>query len=298
MTVSLRVLYGYLEGLEGKFAREPSGHLSLETGLFRRHGLEVSWEHVQGTEERYRRVVRGEAEVSLVVGRAALRHFLASRATRLIGCAMNSCPYTLSVSREIESPAELRGRVLACREEIGRAAPVAEALRETAGLQLGTDVTLLLVESDRAACERLLEGRVDAALLPRPYGFFAAENGFRRLAEWPEIVDDPLPIALETTERLWRERSRDLSLFVAAEREGIAYLKNHPDQARSLLMRRFGHSPAVAAETVADYLIWLDENLRVDFQRLGKLVSQVVPHGRESAGRIAAEWVVPGALGA
>jgi len=50
------VLYGKLEGAAGKFSRDPSGYLSIEAGIFREKGLEVSWEHVQGTEERYRRL--------------------------------------------------------------------------------------------------------------------------------------------------------------------------------------------------------------------------------------------------
>ena len=51
--VNLTVMYGHLEGTEGKFARDPSGYLSIEAGIFRKHGLEVSWRHVQGTEARY-----------------------------------------------------------------------------------------------------------------------------------------------------------------------------------------------------------------------------------------------------
>jgi hypothetical protein len=69
----LTVLYGHLEGTGGKFARDPSGYLSIEAGIFRHHGLEVSWQHVQGTEERYRRLENGAAEISLVA--AALSVF-------------------------------------------------------------------------------------------------------------------------------------------------------------------------------------------------------------------------------
>src|ERR1700747_112127 len=98
----LTVMYGHLEGNQGKFARDPSGYLSIETGIFTRHELDVSWQHVQGTEERYRRLEEGTAQISLVVGRASLQHFLASKTTRILGCAMNSCPYYLIVSPNIK----------------------------------------------------------------------------------------------------------------------------------------------------------------------------------------------------
>ena len=48
----VRVMYGHLEGTEGKFARDPSGYLSIDSGIYRKYGLEVSWQHVQGTEQR------------------------------------------------------------------------------------------------------------------------------------------------------------------------------------------------------------------------------------------------------
>ena len=72
-------MYGHLEGTEGKFARDPSGYLSIEAGIYQKHGLEISWNHVQGTEERYRRLGRRPAQISLVVGRASLQHFLDSK---------------------------------------------------------------------------------------------------------------------------------------------------------------------------------------------------------------------------
>jgi len=93
--VNLNVMYGHLEGAGHDFARDPTGYLSIEAGIFRKHGLEVSWQHVQGTEERYRRLADGTAHISLVVGRASLQHFLSSKTTQIIGCAMNTCPYYL-----------------------------------------------------------------------------------------------------------------------------------------------------------------------------------------------------------
>ena len=57
--VNLNVMYGHLEGAGGDFARDPTGYLSIEAGIFERHGLDVSWNHVQGTEERYRRLENG-----------------------------------------------------------------------------------------------------------------------------------------------------------------------------------------------------------------------------------------------
>src|SRR5262245_15112250 len=110
--VQLNIMYGHLEGIQGKFARDPSGYLSIEAGIYQKHGLDVSWNHVQGTEERYRRLEDGTAQISLVVGRASLQHFLDSKTTRILGCVMNSCPYYLIVSPTIRQIGDLRERLL------------------------------------------------------------------------------------------------------------------------------------------------------------------------------------------
>lgn len=292
----INVMYGHLEGTAGSFARDPSGYLSIETGIFRKHGLEVSWNHVQGTEERYGRLEDGRAQISLVVGRASLQHFLASQSTRILGCAMNSCSYFLMTAPSVNKLEDLNGKVLACREGPSRNTPIAEILQTSAGLQIGRDLTLQLPSSDQEVYGLLIDGKVHAALLPRAFGFWAEDRGFKRITAWPGIVDDPLPITIETTEKLWRERAEEFEAFLQAHREGVRHFKANRDAAIKILGERFGHSPAFAAKTFDDYVICMDESLKVDFKQLELLVAQVTPQTPRGAREIANKWIVPGAL--
>ena len=289
----LSVMYGRLEGTG--FARDPSGYLSIEAGIFEKHDLEVCWEYVQGTEERYRKLENGDAQISLVVGRASLQHFLASRTTRVLGCVMNSCPYYLVSEPRITDIRDLKGKTVACREGPSRNAPIAESF-EKAGLRVPGDLVIQLPNSDQEAFNLLMSGKVDAALLPRPYGFIAEERGFERITQWPEVVDDPLPITIETTARLALERLEDFSSFLDGHREGIRYLKAHRAETIGMLERRFGLSPLFGAKTFDEYLVHMDERLAVDLQKLKVLLSQVAPDVPGGAERVASEWVVPGAL--
>lgn len=292
----LTIMYGELEGTNGKFARDPSGYLSIEAGIFLKYGLEVSWEHVQGTEERYRRLENGEAQISLVVGRASLQHFLGSRTTRILGCAMNSCPYYLLADSTAKELGDLKEKSVACREGPARGAPFAQVFQERAGLKLGVDLTLRLPDSDQEAFNLLINGKVQAALLPRPYGLIAEERGLKRINDWPDVVDDPLPITIETTKRVLGDRGKDLSVFLEAHREGIRYLRAHRAATVRMLEKQFGHSPWLAAKTYDNYLGYLDEQLTVDFRHLERLVGQVAPDTPGGARYVAAEWIVPGAL--
>lgn len=293
---NLSVLYGHLEGTEGRFARDPSGYLSIEAGIFRKHGLEISWQHVQGTEERYSRLENGTAQISLVVGRASLQHFLASGTTRILGCAMNSCPYYLIVQAAIEEIRDLEGQTVVCREGPSRNVPLDETIEVLSQLRIGVNLTLRLPESDQEAFRLLLDGNVQAALLPRPYAFIAEEKGFKRIANWPDVVDDPLPITIETTEQLWRERGKELSAFLEAHGEGIRYLKTRRAETIRMLQKQFGHSASLAAKTYDDYLVCMDEGLRADFVQVEKLLAQVAPNRLIGARGIASEWIVSGAL--
>jgi len=293
--VNLTVMYGHLEGAGRGFARDPTGYLSVEAGIFLEHGLDVSWQHVQGTEERYRRLENGSAQISLLVGRASLQHFLTSKSIRILGAAMNSCPYYLIVSPSINSLEDLRGKVVACREGPSRNTPIADTFYERARLRLGKDLTLKLPNGDQDAFNLLVGGEAQAALLPRPFGFIAEEKGFKRLNEWPEVVDDPLPITIETTVKLFNEREKDLTAFLAAHSVGIAYFKSHRADAMRILTKQFGHSQTLAQKTLDDYITCMDEELKVDFNRFEKLLSQVAPESSVNARQVASEWIAPGA---
>ncbi|HXV79254.1 MAG TPA: hypothetical protein VEG60_05200 [Candidatus Binatia bacterium] len=294
--VELNVMYGHLEGTAGKFARDPSGYLSIEAGIYRKHRLEVSWNHVQGTEERYRKLEDGTAQISLVVGRASLQHFLDSKTTALLGCVMNSCPYYLIVSREIGQLGDLKGKTMVCREGPSRGAPIAGVFRERTKLTVGKDLNFELSNSDLEAFNRLVSGKAQAALLPRPYGFWAEARGFKRIAEWPDVVDDPLPISIETTATTLRERREDFSEFLQAHREGIGYMKAHRGETLRMLQGRFGHSPTFAAKTFDDYLVCMDDELMVEFKHFEKLFCQVAPEKTGGARQVAFEWIAPGGL--
>jgi ABC-type nitrate/sulfonate/bicarbonate transport system substrate-binding protein len=289
----LEVMYGHLQGTPRKFAREPSGYLAVDAGIFRQRGLEVSWRHVQGTEERYRQLQSGSAHLSLVVGRASLAHFLEFGTTRILGSPMSSCPYFLVVRSGIDTIRDLKNGTIACRESVARIAPLAETFQRECP---GADPALRLPGEDHEAFDLLIAGKVDGALLPRPYGFMAEEKGFGKLAGWPEVVDDPLPITIETTARLWRDREKDFRVFLDAYSEGIRYLKSHRTEAVRMLGEKFDHSASFAATTFDDYFVWLDDRLTVDFRQLEKLLSQVAPGASITARQLASEWIVPGAV--
>ncbi len=294
----IKVMYGHLEGTATKFARDPSGYVSMEAGIFARHGLDVSWELVQGTEERYHRLENGAAHISLVVGRASLQHFLHSRATKILGCAMNSCPYYLLVHPSIHGWSDLRGKIIACREGPTRNTPLSGTLTNTAQLDFGRDLTLALPPSDLDAFDALVSGAVQASLLPRPYGFFAEERGFKRISDWPNVVDDPLPITIETTEKLLKQRGDEFAVFLAAHREGIGYMKSQRAKTTQILQDRFHHTAALAGKTFDEYLVCMDERLKVDFGKFQQLLSQIAPDATAGARQIAADWVTAGALSA
>jgi len=292
--VNLNVMYGHLEGAGGDFARDPTGHLSIEAGIFKRHGLNVSWNHVQGTEERYRRLENGSAQISLVVGRASLQHFLTSRTTRILGCAMNSCPYYLVTAPTITKLADLKNKAVACREGPSRNTPIAETFRNLAQLDVGKNLTLQMPKGDQDAFNMLIDGKVDGAFLPRPFGFIAEERGYKRIIDWPEIVDDPLPITIETTEKLLREREKDFAIFLAAHGEGIRYFKSHRAEAIRILEKQFGQSPELTKKTFDDYILCMDESLKVDFKQFDKLLAQVAPEKAIDRHQVASEWIVAG----
>ena len=292
----LTCMYGHLEAIDGKFARDITGYLSIAAGIYAKHGLEVSWNHVQGTEERYRRLESGEAQISFVVGRASLQHFLDTRSTRVLGCAMNSCPYLLIAAAAVKEIKDLKNQTVVCREGPARGVPLLRAFEQMGGITMGSDFQLKLVGSDQEAFHSLLDRKATAAIIPRPYGFVAEDKGFHRMLDWTDTVDDPLPITIETTQRLVSEREKDFAAFLVAHREGILYAKANREKVVQLLIDKFGHYRSLAEKTFDEYLCYMDETLTVDAKQLSKLLAQIASQSNMNAREVAAEWLISGAL--
>ena len=294
--IKINCMYGHLEGLDVKFARDITGYLSIDTGIYEKHGLEVSWNHVQGTEERYRRLASGEAQISFVVGRASLQHFLDTKSTRVLGCAMNTCPYLMVAGPLINEIKDLRNQVVVCREGPARGVSFRPVFEELGGITMGDDFELRWVDSDQAAFHALVDGNAAAAVVPRPYGFIAEARNFHRIRVWPDIVDDPLPITIETTETLLREREKDFTAFLTAHREGIHFAKANREKVVRLLVDKFAHDRLLAEKTFDDYLGYMDESLQIDLRHMGQLVAQVARDRSANARQIVTEWAIAGAL--
>ncbi len=293
---TLTAMYGKLEGEDGrKFAREISPHLSIDAGIYKKHGIDLRWQHVQGTEERYRRLASGAADISFVVGRQSLKHFLQSKTSVIVGSPLNSCPYYLMAGRVVRTVGDLEGKTIACRAEPARNAPIGRVLKETAGLELNKDVKLMLLPGDLDAYESLIADRADAALVPRQFGFVAEEKGFHRL-ECPDTVDDPLPITIETTKGILADKSKEIAAFLQAHAESVRYLKSHRAEALRLLQDKFSQAASLAAKAFDGYFTLLDDSLTIDLRHLENLAAQVAPDYPGGAEKLAGDWLAPGVV--
>lgn len=291
----LRVLYGVLGEGDEMVARDPTGYLAIERGIYRRRGLELSWDHVQGTEERNQALAAGEADLSLVIGRASLQHFLRTGATRLIGSCMNRSPYLLMAAPGIDAASGLRGKTLACRRIIAETAPLAGTLLDRAGLELDADVRLEPVDTDQHALDRLTAGSADAALLPRPFDFVARERGFLPVSDWPEVAGDPLPISIETMASTLRDKGNALRTFLVSHREAIRYLQGHRSETLAMLERVFGYAPDLASVLYDGYLVLLDSRMTVDLPQVDRLLRLTAPDAGVGVTDLASRWLAPGA---
>jgi len=87
-----------------------------------------------------------------------------------------------------------------------------------------------------------------------------------------------------------------MTAFIAAHREGVRHARANPGKVIDLLTVKFGHSRALAQKTFDDYMVYMDESLLVEMRHLTKLLGQVAPELPGGVNKVAAEWIVPGAM--
>jgi hypothetical protein len=132
--------------------------------------------------------------------------------------------------------------------------------------------------------------------VPRLYGFVLEDKGFHRLAGWNEAVDDPLPITIETTQKLLSEREKDFMAFLAAHREGIIHAKGSREKVVQLLISKFGHHGSLAEKTFDDYIGYMDESLKIDHHQMVRLLAQLAGDKAADAKQIVSDWAIPSAV--
>lgn len=209
----------------------------VDTGLFKKHGLDVDLVFIAGAPIVNAALLSGEVALAQGGPAPAIQTNLKGAGTYIILGNTNRFPYQLIAAPNIKEIAELKGKRFAIAR-IGAADHSAvQFVLPRLGLQPERDLTMIAVGAVPSRFAALTNGSVSGTLLIPPETTKARELGFRVLANFMDIDVDFQQNAIYTTRAIMTRRADAVRRFVMAYSEGIHYIHTNPKGTQRIMKK-------------------------------------------------------------
>lgn len=213
--------------------------IAQETGIYRKHGLDLQLVFVSSGSRAMSALIAGETPLLFSAGSPAVSAALGGGKVKIVMGLLNVFPYYVVASKEITKAEQLRGKKLAISRfgSSGHAASV-YALRKF-NLEPGRDVALIQVGEGAERLAAMQGKAVQATLLTSPEELLAQKMGFHVIADLSQMDISFLHSALVTREEVIRQEPDFLMSFGRAVVEGIYFLKTRPKETLKIFQKYF-----------------------------------------------------------
>jgi NitT/TauT family transport system substrate-binding protein len=209
----------------------------LDTGLFKKHRLDVDLVFISGAPIVNAALLSGEVAIAQGGPAPSIQTNLKGAGTYIILGNTNRFPYQLVVAPNIKEVADLKGKRFAIAR-IGAADHSAVLfVLPRLGLHAEKELSLIAVGAVPSRFAALVNGSVAATLLIPPETTKARSLGFRVLANFMDIDVDFQQNAIYTTKSFIDRKTDTLRRFVMAYSEGIHYIHTNPKGTQQIMKK-------------------------------------------------------------
>lgn len=211
----------YVKGASSQVA----GLYAFEKGLFQKHGLQVKLIAMESGSKAATALIAGDLDICLMSGTSIINGVAAGADPVMIGGLINTYIYSLMVTPEIQTPADLKGKVLATNQAGGATDVAIRATLKHFGLQPDVDVMLLAAGSQGERLVAMEAGQAVGTIVTVPESVQATKKGFHQLFD---VASLQMPVSYVTVSstRSYLAANRSLALaFMRAISESVAAMK-------------------------------------------------------------------------
>lgn len=257
--------------------------VAQETGIYRKHGLDVQMVYISSGSRAMSALIAGETPLLFSAGSPAVSAALGGGKVKIVMGLLNVFPYYLVASKEITKVEQLRGKKLAISRfgSSGHAASV-YALRKF-NLEPGRDVALIQVGGGAERLAAMQGKAVQATLLTSPQQLLAQKMGFRVLADLSQMDIPFLHSSVVTREDVIRQEADFLASFARAVLEGIHFLKTKPQETLKIFQKYFRTNDMEALQDAYDEYIRQIQRLPYAEPKAIQTVLQIIGESQPAA---------------
>lgn len=209
----------------------------LDTGLFKKYGLDVDLVFISGAPVVNAALLSGEVALAQGGPAPAIQTNLKGAGTYIILGNTNRFPYQLVAASNIPRVLDLKGKRFAIAR-IGAADHSAVLfVLPRFGIQPEKELNLVAVGAVPSRFAALANGAVSATLLIPPETTKARELGFRVLANFMDLDVDFQQNAIYTTRSFIDRKTDIVRRFVMAYSEGIHFIHTNPQGTQKIMKK-------------------------------------------------------------
>jgi len=209
----------------------------LDTGFFKKHGLDVELVYISGAPVGAAALMSGEVAISQGGVTGSITSNMRGSGTYIILGGADRFPYQLIAAPSIKQISDLKGKRFAV-SRIGSADHTATLfVLPRLGIQPDKEMNIVQVGSVPARFAALVNGSVQGALLIPPETVKAKELGYRVLSNFADIEINYQQNGVYTTRSFITKRPDMLRRFAIAYSEGNHFIHTNSENTQKIMRK-------------------------------------------------------------
>ena len=263
----------------GDYAMAAPVIVALDRGYFRANGLDAEFVPFRGGPDLLKAVIGGEALVGLTGGTDIFVFREAGAPIRMIATETEGNHFTLNVSADIHSVADLRGKAIGVTKVGATTWVFARILARQNGWDPERDVTIVALGGLDAQVAALTRHEIQAIVWGDGGAVLEAQGKSRVLQRLDSVTPRWISQIAYASEETIRRRSDDLRKALRAIFQALAFMTQHPEEAAAIAARTLKWEPraVLAAHRLSSPLFPRDG--RIDTGALGAMQDILLEQG-------------------
>jgi len=263
----------------GDYAMAGPVIVALDRGYFRANGLDAEFVPFRGGPDLLKSVIGGEALVGLTGGTDIFVFREAGAPIRMIATETEGNHFTLNVSADIHSVADLRGKAIGVTKVGATTWVFARILARQNGWDPERDVTIVALGGLDAQVAALTRHEIQAIVWGDGGAVLEAQGKSRVLQRLDSVTPRWISQIAYASEETIRRRSDDLRKALRAIFQALAFMTQHPEEAAAIAARTLKWEPraVLAAHRLSSPLFPRDG--RIDTGALGAMQDILLEQG-------------------
>jgi len=263
----------------GDYAMAAPVIVALDRGYFRANGLDAEFVPFRGGPDLLKSVIGGEALVGLTGGTDIFVFREAGAPIRMIATETEGNHFTLNVSADIHSVADLRGKAIGVTKVGATTWVFARILARQNGWDPERDVKIVALGGLDAQVAALTRHEIQAIVWGDGGAVLEAQGKSRVLLRLDSVTPRWISQIVYASEETIRRRSDDLRNALRAIFQALAFMTQHPEEAAAIAARTLKWEPraVLAAHRLSSPLFPRDGH--IDVGALGAMQDTLLEQG-------------------